>query len=258
MIRPLIALSIAVILCDLASAAPPKPIKALLVTGGCCHDYTAQKELIKKGLEQRAYIDVEYVQQGGTTTDTKIPLYEKDGWADGFDIVLHDECFSNIPDPAWTARVLKPHRAGLPGVVIHCAMHCYRDGTDQWFEFCGVTSRRHGAHYGHDVLTKDAGHPIMQGIGTSWNTGMGELYWIEKVWPNARPLAIAKNTEKNIDEVCVWTNEYGEKRTRVFGTTLGHHNVTVENPKFLDTLTRGTLWACDKLNDDYIKVQITK
>jgi type 1 glutamine amidotransferase len=108
------------------------------------------------------------------------------------------------------------------------------------------------------VITKDAGHPIMVGIGERWNTGEGELYWIEKVWPTAHPLAIAKNTEKDIDEVCVWTNEYGEKKTRVFGTTLGHHNVTVENPKFLDTLTRGTLWACDKLNDDYLKAKATK
>ena len=90
MIRSLIAMSITVLLCKCAWAAPPKPIKALLVTGGCCHDYTVQKELIKKGLEQRAYIDVETVQQGGTTTNTKIPLYEKDGWADGFDIVIHD------------------------------------------------------------------------------------------------------------------------------------------------------------------------
>ena len=86
------------------------------------------------------------VQQGGTTTNTKIPLYEDPNWADGYDIVLHDECFSDVPDPAWTQRILKPHQAGLPGVVIHCAMHCYRDGTDEWFKFCGVTSRQHGAH----------------------------------------------------------------------------------------------------------------
>ena len=140
----------------------PKPLKALLVRGRCCHDYTAQKQLIKKGLESRANIKVDVVQQSGTTTNTKIPVYMKESWSEGYDIVLHGECFSHVIEPAWTARILKPHREGLPGVVIHCAMHCYRDGTDEWFEFCGVTSHRHGAHYGHEVLNRDADHPIMK------------------------------------------------------------------------------------------------
>lgn len=235
-----------------AAKKPLKPIKALLVTGGCCHDYTAQKELIAKGLMARAHIDVITVEQGGRTTNTKIPLYEKDDWADGFDVILHDECFSDIPDKEWTQRVLKPHKAGLPAVVIHCAMHCYRDGTDEWFKFCGVTSRRHGAHYPHEVVNQDEKHPIMKGFGKSWANPAGELYWIEKVWPTAHPLAIGKNREKE-DDVCVWTNLYGEKKTRVFGTTLGHHNETVQSKEFLDMVTRGTLWACDKLNDDYLK-----
>lgn len=237
-------------------AAPPKPLKALLITGGCCHDYSVQKELIKKGLEQRAYIDVEVVQQGGTATNSRIPLYEKENWAEGFDVVLHDECFSDVKDNAWTQRILKPHKNGLPAVVIHCAMHCYRDGTNDWFEFCGVTSHRHGAHYPHEVLNRNAEHPIMQGLGKSWDNPAGELYWIEKVGPKTVPLCIAVNKEKGNDEVCVWTSSYGNKETRVFGTTLGHHNVTVEHPAFLNLLTRGTLWACDKLNDDYLKARI--
>ena len=238
------------------SVDSPKPLKALLITGGCCHDYTVQKQLIKHGLEERAHIEVTVVQQGGTTTNTKIPLYEDPNWADGYDIVLHDECFSDVPDPAWTQRILKPHQAGLPGVVIHCAMHCYRDGTDEWFKFCGVTSRRHGAHYAHEVLTRDAEHPIMQGLGAGWANPAGELYWIEKVWPSAHPLASAKNQEKGNEEVCAWANDY--QGTRVFGTTLGHHNETVEHPAFLDLLTRGTLWACGKLDDTYLKAVATK
>ena len=234
-----------------ADDAPPKPLKALLITGGCCHDYTTQKQLIKNGLEERAHIEVTVVQQGGTTTNTKIPLYEDPNWADGYDIVLHDECFSDVPDPAWTQRILKPHQAGLPGVVIHCAMHCYRDGTDEWFKFCGVTSRRHGAHYAHEVLNRDAEHPIMKDWGAGWANPAGELYWIEKVWPTAHPLASSKNREKGNEEVCVWTNDY--QGTRIFGTTLGHHNETVEDPAFLNMLTRGTLWACGKLDDSYLK-----
>jgi len=239
-----------------ADDAPPTPLRALLITGGCCHDYLAQKHLIKKGLEARANIEVTVVQQGGTTTNTKIPLYENANWADGYDIIIHDECFSDVKDTNWTARILQPHKAGLPAVVIHCAMHCYRDGTDEWFKFCGVTSRRHGAHYGHEVLNRDAEHPIMKDFGAGWANPKGELYWIEKVWPTAHPLASSKNREKGNEEVCVWTNDY--HGTRVFGTTLGHHNETVEHPAFLNLLTRGTLWACGKLNDDYLKTAEAK
>ena len=163
--------------------------------------------------------------------------------------MIHDECFADVKDQAWVDNILKPHREGLPGVVIHCAMHCYRDGRDDWFKFCGVTSRMHGAAYPHEVLNRDAAHPIMSGWGAAWANPAGELYWIEKVWPTAHPLASAKNRQRGTEEVCVWTNEFGDKKTRVFGTTLGHHNETVSDPKFLDLLTRGTLWACGKLED---------
>ncbi|MBS0262950.1 MAG: ThuA domain-containing protein [Planctomycetes bacterium] len=245
--------SLFLLLCSTAGAqqAKVKPLQVLLVCGGCCHDYENQKVFIAKGMEERAHVQVTMVQQGGTATTSKIELYEKENWAEGYDVVIHDECFSDIPDPTWTARVLKPHKAGLPAVVLHCAMHCYRDGTDEWFKFCGVTSRRHGAHYAHEVTNRDAKHPIMATFGTEWANPAGELYWIEKVWDKTHPLAVSKNREKGNDEVCVWTNDY--EKTRVFGTTLGHHNETVRDPKYLDLITRGTLWACDKLNDKYLK-----
>ncbi|RLS57465.1 MAG: heme-binding protein [Planctomycetota bacterium] len=233
------------------AAEPPKPLKVLIVCGGCCHDYNTQKELLSKGMMERAHVDVEVVHQGGTATNSRIPLYEKKDWSKGFDVVIHDECFSDVKDNAYTQNIITPHREGLPAVVLHCAMHCYRDGTDDWFQFCGVTSRRHGAHYPHEVLNVDSSHPIMAKFGPAWANPAGELYWIEKLWPTAHPLGTAKNKEQGNDEVCVWTNQYG--KGRVFGTTLGHHNETVSAPEYLDMVTRGTLWACDRLNDEYLK-----
>jgi len=243
---------------SMRAAESPQPLRVLLVTGGCCHDYATQKEVISQGLQERAHVEVTLVQQGGTATNSKIPLYASPDWSQGFDVVIHDECFSDVTDRAWVDNILKPHKAGLPAVVVHCAMHCYRDGRDDWFQFCGVTSRRHGAAYPHEVLNRDAEHPIMRGWGAGWANPAGELYWIEKVWPTAHALASAKNRELGVEEVCVWTNEYGENKTRVFGTTLGHHNETVRDPKFLDLLARGTLWACGKLNEDYLKVALAE
>jgi putative membrane-bound dehydrogenase-like protein len=91
----------------------------------------------------------------------------------------------------------------------------------------------------------------MSQFGAAWANPAGELYWIEKLWPKAHALATAKNREQGNQEVCVWTNQYG--KGRVFGTTLGHHNETVSAPQYLDLITRGLLWSCDKLNDDYLK-----
>ncbi len=246
-----LSITLALCLTTSALADDPKPLKALLITGGCCHDYTAQKTIIKDGLEARANIEVTVVQQGGTGTSAKIAEYDKDDWAKGYDVVLHDECFADTKDPEWTKKIVSPHKNGVPAVVIHCAMHCYRDGTDQWFEFCGVTSRRHGAAYPHEVLNRDPMHPIMKDFGPAWANPAGELYWIEKVWPTAHPLGVSKNKETGKEEVCVWTNQYG--KGRVFGTTIGHHNETVSSDEFLDLLTRGTLWACDRLDKDHLK-----
>ncbi len=249
--RVLFVITLCCLPATLWAADAPKPIKALLVTGGCCHDYQTQKNIIKEGLEARAHIEVTVVHEGGNTTNTKIPLYQDPNWAEGYDIVLHNECFAAVKDPAWTARVLKPHQEGLPGVVIHCAMHCYRDGTDQWFKFCGVTSHRHGAQYPHAVYNYDADHPIMQGFGPAWTNPQGELYHIAKVWDTAHVLGASKEKNQGDEHVCVWTNQYGD--AKVFGTTLGHHNETMEADTFLNMLTRGTLWACDKLSDEYLK-----
>ncbi len=79
-------------------ADEPAPIKALLVCGGCCHDYEHQKHIIADGLAERAHIEVTVVHQGGTATDSKIPLYENPDWAKGYDIIIHDECFSGVGD----------------------------------------------------------------------------------------------------------------------------------------------------------------
>ncbi|MFV0442848.1 MAG: discoidin domain-containing protein, partial [Planctomycetaceae bacterium] len=235
----------------LAADAPP-PLKVLLITGGCCHDYTAQKAILADGLRERGNFDVEVVQQGGSATDSKIEVYSRDDWADAFDVIIHDECFSDVKDPEYVDRILMPHRNGKPAVVLHCAMHCYRDGRDEWFKFCGVTSRRHGKHYAHEVLNRDATHPVMRDFPAGWANPAGELYWIEKVWDTAHPLASAKNQEKGNEEVCVWTNQF--EQGRVFGTTLGHHNETVSSPEYLDLVTRGVLWAADKLDDPrYLK-----
>lgn len=228
-------------------APAEKPIRALLVTGGCCHDYARQKLILTRGVSARANVVWTVVHQGGSATDAKIPLYEDPEWADGFDVVVHNECFANVRDPEWVERILKPHREGVPAVLIHCAMHCYRTGTDQWFEFVGVQSPGHGPQYAYAVENLRPEHPIMAGFGDRWTTPRGELYHTIKTWPTATPLAQARRQDNGEPQICIWTNQYGQGR--VFATTIGHHNETMAEPTYLDMVTRGLLWSVGRVDE---------
>lgn len=227
------------------------PLKALLVTGGCCHDYERQKLILTKGISARAEVEWTVVHQGGKSTNAKIPLYEDENWADGFDIVIHNECFAKVPDVDWVKRILKPHKEGTPAVLIHCAMHCYRTGTNDWFDFVGVQSPGHGPHYAFEVKNKKSDHFIMKDFGEEWTTPNGELYHSLKVFDTATPLATALRRQDNQPQTCVWTNQYG--KTRVFATTIGHYNETMAHPQYLDMVTRGILWACKREDEKFFR-----
>jgi len=239
-------------------AADPKPLKALLIVGGCCHDYTFQKRIIADGVSARAHVEFTVVQDGGSSTDAKIKLYEDPNWAAGFDVVLHDECFASVKEQEWMDKVLAPHKAGTPAVLLHCAMHCYRSGTDEWFKFCGIHSTGHGPQVPIAITNIDAAHPSLAAT-KDWTTIQEELYNNVKVFDSAHPLQKGKQlikqkdgTDKEAEAVVTWTNDY-QGKTRVFATTLGHNSYTCADPRYLDMVTRGLLWACNKPADEYLK-----
>src|SRR2546421_11472406 len=98
-----------------AGFAAVKPIHALLITGGCCHDYAKQKDILKKGLEERANIVVTLAYDPDKTVKHLNPVYEKTDWAAGYDLILHDECSADVTDMKAIDNILKPHKDGLPG-----------------------------------------------------------------------------------------------------------------------------------------------
>jgi type 1 glutamine amidotransferase len=233
-------------------ADDPKPIKALLITGGCCHDYAKQRLILKEGLEKRAHVTVEMVHNGDTSTKARFDIYEKEDWAKGYDVVIHDECSADVKELPYVANILKAHKEGVAAVNLHCAMHCYRTGTPDWFEFCGIQSSSHGPQKPIAISFVKPDHPILEPL-KEWTTINEELYNNLKIFDSATPLAKGKqDTGKKVDEyVVAWTNEYG--KSRVFSTTLGHNNATVADERYLDLVTRGLLWSCDKLNKDFMK-----
>ena len=46
----------------------PKPLRALLITGGCCHDYVKQKDILKQGLERRLNIVIDHAHSPNKST----------------------------------------------------------------------------------------------------------------------------------------------------------------------------------------------
>lgn len=262
------ALAVALAATWAARADEPKPLAVLLVAGGCCHDYATQTRLLEAGLESRVRVDVTVAYNPDTSTKARFEVYEKDGWADPYDLIVHDECSADVTDGPYVARILAAHRAGKPAVNIHCAMHSYRwgdfrkpvaAGADNagWFEMVGLQSTGHGPQL-PITIAYDA-HPITKGL-EGWTTINEELYNNIQVLPSAKPLANGAQPlpgRKDADgkpaetkAVVAWTNEYGPGKTRVFSTSLGHNNDTVGDDRYLDLIARGLLWAAGKLADD--------
>ena len=255
-----LVLSLAAVVSRPFAASAPKPLKALLVIGGCCHDYAAQKDILKQGLEKRLNIKIDVAYSADKNTAPALPILGNPNYAKGYDLVIHDECGADINDPELIAGVLAPHRAGLPGVNLHCAMHSYRIGPPAtpaepgseragWFDYLGLQSSGHGPKL-PIVIDFSAGQrsAIVRGFA-EWKTGNEELYNNVRVLPTATVLARGKQVvkEKENDFAVVWTNNY--KGTRVFSTTIGHTNETVGDARYLDLVARGILWACNKLDD---------
>jgi type 1 glutamine amidotransferase len=252
-----------------AQNQPAKPIRVLLVCGGCCHDYAKQKDILAKGIAERANVEVTIAYdpgEKGVAPQGKLnPVYNSDDWAKNFDVVIHDECTDAVTNPTIINRIMKPHKEGLPGVVLHCGMHCYRTadwnkkgGVTPWFEFTGLQTTGHGAQLPIALHFVDTDSPITKGM-QDWTTVNEELYNNYndgKLFDTAKPLVRGKQTtkarngtERTDDNVVAWTNQYNGK-TRVFATTIGHNNKTVADPRYLDMVTRGLLWATNHITDD--------
>ena len=142
----------------------------------------------------------------------------------------------------------KPQTAGTP--------------ESMWFDYLGIQSSGHGPQEPIAITYVDKNFPITKGLA-DWTTIKEELYNNIQIFPTATPLAKGKQVvkskkkgpdgaetveEKTVETVVAWVNTFG--KTRVFSTTIGHNNATVEDAKYLDRVARGILWATDKLDAD--------
>jgi type 1 glutamine amidotransferase len=276
LIAPLVTLALAAgLFFAQAADTAVKPLRVLIVAGGCCHDYEKQHLSLKEGIESRLNAIVDIAYNPDKTTKATFEIYQAKDWAKDFDVILHDECSADVTDPAYVANILNAHKEGVPAVNLHCAMHSYRWGNYKepvtagadnagWYEFIGLQSTGHGPQSPIDISFTDSTHPLTKGL-ENWTTINEELYNNIQLL-GATPLASGKQlqmprvkkgeqadpnaqpTEANA--IVAWTNEYGPKKTRVFSTTIGHNNDTVNDARYLKLLTRAILWTTGKMAED--------
>lgn len=236
------------------SAAETKPLKALLIAGGCCHDYKGQHEALFEGIQSRANVQVDVYWTDDKGTNPPFPLFQDPNWAKGYDVIIHDECAASNKDIAVVQRILKVHQT-IPAVHLHCAMHSFRNGTDLWFKHLGLKSTSHGPQEPIAISFVDRAHPITHGM-SDWTTIKEELYNNVAIH-DAEPIAtgtqsyVRNGKTTTSTAVVAWINQ--KQGARSFSTTLGHNTATVADGRYLDLVTRGLLWACGKLEQGYLQ-----
>ncbi|WDE99427.1 discoidin domain-containing protein [Lentisphaera profundi] len=229
-----------------------KPIKALLIAGGCCHDYEAQTKILSDGIQKRANIRVDVYISPSKSPNPPLPLYDDPNWAKGYDLIIHDECAAGNRDNSVVDNILNVHKT-IPAVHLHCAMHSFRGSKNtEWCKHIGLKSTRHGPHLPVAIEVTNKNHPITKNF-KNWVTGKEELYNNTEVY-TAEPLLKGtqkynKKGEDIVDTATVaWVNtQYG---ARSFSTSLGHYNEVVASDEYLELVSRGALWACNKLDDE--------
>ena len=233
-----------------ADPAPAKRIKALMVTGEGYHDYEAQKKIISEGVGER--LDIDWTILHHKTPEACKADLNKAGWADGYDIVVYNVCHAKEADTKFIDSIAAVHEAGKPAVVLHCSMHSFHwdvkvpEGEHAtWVKLLGVRSRNHGPKAAITVHKLEADHPVVKALPEGWKTPEGELYNVLEVLPTATALATGDNgNDKQGKQVCIWVNQYG--KGKIFGTTIGHHNSTMQTKEYLDLLANGMTWALGK------------
>lgn len=214
------------------------PLRALILTSpGVYHNYQYQSRAISEGIAERANVlfDVSLAE---------LERWKSTDFADGYDVLIYNICMASNEDKELIVNMRRQtEELGVPAMVIHCTMHSFRN-TDYWWPFYGLQSKSHEALAPMNQ-TLDIDHPILTGIPQGWTVGEDELYI------NLQFQAAALLTSQGKDgktHVTTWLQQHGG--TSVFGTTLGHSNLTMQDPVFLRLLSNAMLYVTGNLNED--------
>jgi uncharacterized protein len=244
-------------------------LRALIVDGQNNHDWQTTTPLLRSILEScdRFVVEVATSPPSGKDMSGFRPPF-----AD-YDVVVSN--YNGDPWPAATEKDFEAYVAGGGGfVAVHAANNAFPDWPDYnrmiglggWYgrtekhgpyvyldekgELVRDPSPGPGGHHGpqHEfqIRTRDADHPIMQGLPKLWRHTKDELY--DQLRGPAEDLHILATAYSSPEydgtgrhEPILMTLKYAGGR--VFHTVLGHADYSMNCVGFITTLQRGAEWA---------------
>jgi type 1 glutamine amidotransferase len=248
---------------------PAGKLKALIIDGQNNHDWKTTTPLLHSALESsgRFTVDVATSPPAGEDMSGFRPKFAE------YDVVV-----SNYNGDRWPVATENDFEAFVNGgggfVSVHAANNAFTEwpaynrmiGIGGWY---GRTEKsgpyvylnnkgdvvrdtkpgaggHHGPQHEFQVRTRDADHPIMRGLPPVWMHTKDELYDslrgpAEDMHILATAYADPKYDGSSRHEPMLMTLDYG--KGRVFHTTLGHADYSMNCVGFVTTLQRGAEWA---------------
>ena len=251
----------------LFTAAVAAPLEALIVDGQNNHAcWPKTTAIMKKSLEETGRFSVDVVTHAPQGEDPTFTPSFRD-----YAVVISNFGHGATAWPEATRAAFENYVADGGGlVVIHAADNSFPDwdvynkmiGLGGWggrneksgpyvyYRDDGTLVRdespgpggSHGPQHEFAIVIRDTGHPVTQGMPTTWMHAKDELYdKLRGPAENMRVLATAFSPATQRHEPMMMTIEYG--KGRVFHTPMGHETYSMQCVGFITTLQRGAEWA---------------
>ncbi|MDG2048457.1 MAG: ThuA domain-containing protein [Halioglobus sp.] len=220
-----------------SQATTSPPLKVLILTSpGVYHNYELQTQALAYALAERVHVQVD-------VSLAEVERWKTTDFAQGYDVLIYNICMADNQDETLIANLRRQSEVlGVPALVIHCAMHSFRE-TDLWWPMFGLQTKTHESLRPLTQI-QTAPHPILNGIPKNWTVGNDELY-INLQFEALTLLSVI--SADNRPHTTAWLAYQGA--TPIFGTTLGHSDETLDDPAFQRLIANAVLFVTGNLSD---------
>ena len=163
-----------------------------------------------------------------------------------YDVVLFANTSGELPLGDQQKRSLLDYVSAGGGFV---GTHSAADTFYTWPDYgalLGAVFKEHPWTQEATVTVEDQGHPVTQGLGSSFR--MMEEFYTFREEPRSHAHVLLSLDAASVgatgDYPLAWCSRYGAGR--VFYTALGHFDATWEDPRFQQLLAHGLLWAAGR------------